>query len=74
MDNRRLSMSLDFLVLISDPRVRVWHKQYAAAGVVVWGIFSWHFLVFKKTRCVNATSYLSIVADFVHPVIITVCT
>lgn len=41
-------MSLDFLVLISDPRVRVWHKQHAAAGVVVWGIFSWHFLVFKK--------------------------
>ncbi|KAG1925100.1 hypothetical protein F2P79_025761 [Pimephales promelas] len=42
-------------------------------GVMVWGIFSWHSLgplVPIEHRC-NATAYLSIVADHVHPFMTT---
>ncbi len=41
----------------------------AVGGVMVWGIFSWHTLgplVLIEHR-LNATAYLSIVADHVHP-------
>ncbi len=67
----------------SDGRVRTWHKeqesmdpsclvstvQAGAGGVVVWGIFSWHTLgpLVPIEHCLNATAYLSIVADHVHP-------
>ncbi len=39
------------------------------AGVMVGGIFSWHTLgpLVPIEHCLNATAYLSIVADHVHP-------
>ncbi len=45
-----------------------------AGGVMVWGIFSWHTLgpLVPIEHCLNATVYLSIVADHVHPFMTTV--
>ncbi len=46
----------------------------AGGGVRVWGIFYWHTLgplVLIEHR-LNATAYLSIVADHVHPFMTTV--
>jgi len=46
----------------------------AGGGVMVWGMFSWHTsgpLVPIGHR-LNATAYLSIVSDHVHPVIATI--
>ncbi len=47
---------------------------HAAGGVMVWGIFSWHTLgpLVPIEQRLNATVYLSIVADHVHPFITTV--
>jgi len=51
---------------------------YHCAGVVVWGIFSWHTLgpLVPIGHCLNATSIayehtLSIVSDYVHPFMAT---
>ncbi len=43
-------------------------------GVMVWGIFSWHTLgpLVPIEHHLNATAYLSIVADHVHPFMTTV--
>ncbi len=43
-------------------------------GVIVWGIFSGHTLgsLVQIEHCLNATVYLSIVADHVHPFMTTV--
>jgi len=43
-------------------------------GVMVWGIFSWHTLgpLVPIEHCLNATAYLSIVSDHVHPFMTTV--
>ncbi len=43
-------------------------------GVMVWGIFSWHTLgtLVSIEHRLNATVYLSIVSDHVHPFITTV--
>ncbi len=43
-------------------------------AVMVWGIFSWHTLgpLVPIEHCLNATAYLSIVADHVHPFMTTV--
>ena len=66
----------------SDGRVRIWRKQHesmdpsclvstvqAGGGVMVWGICSWPnldpFVLIE--HCLNATAYLSIVDDYVHP-------
>ena len=40
-----------------------------AGGVMVWEIFPWHTLgpLVPSEHCLNATAYLSIVADHVHP-------
>ncbi len=77
-----------FLLRHSDGRVRIWCEQHdsmdpsclvstvQAAGVVmVWGIFSWHTLgpLVPTEHRLNATAYLSIVADHVHPFMTTVC-
>ena len=76
-----------FLLRHSDGRVRIWRQQHESmdpsclvstvqaggGGVMVWGIFSWHSLgplVPIEHRC-NATAYLSIVADHVHPFMTT---
>ncbi|KAG8571489.1 hypothetical protein GDO81_011667 [Engystomops pustulosus] len=76
-----------FLLRHSDGRVRIWCQQHESmdpscrvstvqaggGGVMVWGIFSWHSLgplVPIEHRC-NATAYLSIVADHVHPFMTT---
>ncbi|KAJ8417767.1 hypothetical protein AAFF_G00226100 [Aldrovandia affinis] len=44
-------------------------------GVMVWGMFSWHTLgpLIPIEHCLNATAYLSLVADCVHPFMVTVC-
>ncbi len=43
-------------------------------GVMVWGIFSWHTLdpLLQIEHRLNATAYLSIVVDHVHPFMTTV--
>ncbi len=76
-----------FLLRHSDGRVRIWHKEHesmdpsclvstvqAGGGVMVWGIFSWHTLgpLVPIEHRLNATAYLSIVADHVHPFMTTV--
>ncbi len=77
-----------FLLWHSDGRVRIWRKEHesmdpsclvstvqaSGGGVMVWGIFSWHTLdpLVPIEHCLNATAYLSIVADHVHPFMTTV--
>ncbi len=75
-------MSLDFCCNIQMVRVRIWRKEHesmdlslpclngqaAGGGVMVWGDI---FLVPIDHR-LNATVYLSIVADHVHPFMTTV--
>ncbi len=72
-----------FLLRHSDGRVRIWRKEHESmnpsclvstvhagwGGVMVWGIFSWHTLVplVPIEHYLNATAYLCIVADHVHP-------
>ncbi len=76
-----------FLLWHSDGRVRIWRKEHESmdpsclvstvqaggGGVMVWGIFSWHTLgpLVPIENCLNATAYLSIVADHVHPFMTT---
>ncbi len=77
-----------FLLRHSDGRVRIWRKEHesmdpsclvskvqaAAGGVMVWGIFSWQTLgpLVPIEHRLNATAYLSIVADHLHHFMITV--
>ncbi len=77
-----------FLLRHSDGWVRNWCKEHenmdpsclvsmvqaASGGVMVWGIFSWHTLglLVSIEHCLNTTAYLRIVADHVHPFMITV--
>ncbi len=72
-----------FLLQHSDGRVRICLKEHESMdpsclvstvraggdGVMVWGIFSWHTLgpLVPIEHCLNATAYLSIVADHVIP-------
>ncbi len=62
-----------------DPSYLVSTVQAAAAGggggVMVWGIFSLHTLgpLVPIEHNLNATAYLSIVADPFHPFMTTVC-
>uniref|UniRef100_A0AAY5LA27 Transposase Tc1-like domain-containing protein n=1 Tax=Esox lucius TaxID=8010 RepID=A0AAY5LA27_ESOLU len=75
-----------FLLRHSDGRVRIWRKKnenmdpsclvttvQAGAGVMVWGMFSWHTLgpLMPIGHCLNATAYLCIVSDHVHPFMTT---
>ncbi len=48
--------------------------QAGGGGLMVWGIFSWHTLgpLVPIENHLNATAYLSIVADHVHPFTTTV--
>ncbi len=58
-----------------DPSCLVSTVQAAGGGgVMVWGIFSWHTLgpLVPIDHRLNATVYLSIVADHVHPFMTTV--
>ncbi len=59
-----------------DPSCPVSTVQAAGGGVIVWGIFSWHTLglLVPIEHRLNATAYLSIVADHVHPFKTTVYT
>ncbi len=77
-----------FLLRHSDGRVRTRRKEHESmdpfclvstvqtcgGGVMVWGIFSWHTLgpLVPIEHRLNATVYLSIVADHVHPFMTTV--
>ncbi len=56
-----------------DPSCLVSTVQ-AGGGVMVWGIFSWHTLgpLVPIEHCLNATAYLRIAADHVHPFMTTV--
>ncbi len=72
-----------FLLRHSDVRVRILCKEHESTdpsclfstvqagggGVMVWGIFYWHTLgpLVPIEHRLNATAYLSIVADQVHP-------
>jgi len=53
-----------------DPSWLVTTVQAGGGGVMVWGMFSWHTLVPIGLR-LNATAYLSIVSDHVHPFMAT---
>ncbi len=57
-----------------DPSCLVSTVQASGGGVMVWGIFYWHTLgpLVPIEHRLNATAYLSIVADHVHPFITTV--
>jgi len=71
----------------SDGRVRIWRKQNenmdpsclvttvqaGGGGLMVWGMFSWHTLgpLVPIWHCLNATAYLNIVSDHVHPFMAT---
>ncbi len=59
-----------------DPSCLVSTVQAGGGGVMVWGIFSWHTLcpLVPIEHRLNATDYLSIVADHVHPFMTTVYT
>ncbi len=59
-----------------DPSCLVSTVQAGGGGVMVWGIFSWHTLglLVPIEHRLNATAYLSIVADHVHPFMTTVYT
>ncbi len=77
-----------FLLRHSEGRVRIWRKEHESmdpsclvstvqaggGGVMVWGIFSWHTLgpLVPIEYRLNATVYLSIAADHVHPFMTTV--
>ncbi len=57
-----------------DPSCLVSTVQAAGSGVMVWGLFSWYTLgpLVPIEHRLNATAYLSIVADHVHPFMTTV--
>ncbi len=57
-----------------DPPCFVSTVQAGSGGVMVWGIFSWHALgpFVPIEHRLNATAYLSIVADHVYPFMTTV--
>ncbi len=77
-----------FLLRHSDGRIRIWCKEHdsmgpsclvstvqaGGGGVMVWGMFSWHTLgiLVPIEHRLNATAYLSIVTDHVHPFMTTV--
>jgi len=70
-----------------DDRVRIWRNQIenidpsclvttvqaGCGGVMVWRMFSWHTLdpLVPIGHRLNATAYLSIVSDHVHPFMAT---
>nr|KAF6336825.1 hypothetical protein mMyoMyo1_012044 [Myotis myotis] len=70
----------------TDGRVRIWRKQHESmhptcmsttlqaggGSVMVWGMFSWHDLgpLIHVEQCLNSTTYQSIVADQVHPIML----
>ncbi len=59
-----------------DPSCLVSTVQAGGGGVMVWGMFSWHTLglLVPIEHRLNATAYLNIVADHVHPFMTTVYT
>uniref|UniRef100_A0AAY5L012 Transposase Tc1-like domain-containing protein n=1 Tax=Esox lucius TaxID=8010 RepID=A0AAY5L012_ESOLU len=58
-----------------DPSCLVTTVQAGGGGVMVWGMFSWHTLgpLVPIGHRLDATAYLSIVSDHVHPSITTMC-
>ncbi len=57
-----------------DPSCLVSTVRAGGGGVMVWGIFYWHTLgpLVPTEHHLNATAYLSIFADHVHPFMTTV--
>ncbi len=82
------SLKSQILLRHSDGRVRIWRKEHQnmdpsclvsrvqadGGSLMVWGIFSWHTLgpLVPIDHRLNATAYLSIVADHDHPFMTTV--
>jgi len=76
-----LDFHLDIQMVESEfvvNRMRTWihHAttvQAGGGGVMVWGTFSWHTLgpLVPIGHHLNATAYLSIVSDHVHPFMAT---
>nr|KAF6355158.1 hypothetical protein mMyoMyo1_011357 [Myotis myotis] len=80
------SDELCFQLHHADGRVRIWRKQHESmhptcmsttlqaggGSVMVWGMFSWHDLgpLIRVEQRLNSTTYLSIVADQVHPIML----
>uniref|UniRef100_A0A8C2EN69 Tc1-like transposase DDE domain-containing protein n=1 Tax=Cyprinus carpio TaxID=7962 RepID=A0A8C2EN69_CYPCA len=58
---------------VMDPSCLVTTVQAGGGGVMVWGMFSWHTLgpLVPIGHRLNATAYLSIVSDHVHPFMTT---
>ena len=58
---------------MTQPIPYVIKVQAGGGGVMVWGMFSWHTLglLIPINHHLNATAYLSIVADHVHPFMAT---
>jgi len=56
-----------------DPSCLDTTVQAGGGGVMVWVMFSWHTLgpLVPIGHCLNATAYLSIVSDHVHPFMAT---
>nr|KAF6369295.1 hypothetical protein mMyoMyo1_010662 [Myotis myotis] len=47
--------------------------QAGGGSVMVWGMFSWHDLgPLIRVECLNSTTYLSIIGDQVHPIMLMV--
>ncbi len=70
-------MSLDFccdIQMVGSESGNMKATVQTGGGVMVWGIFSWHTLdpLVPVEHRFNATAYLSIVADHVHPFMTTV--
>jgi len=57
-----------------DPSCLATTVQAAGGGVMVWGMFSWYTLgpLVPIGHGLNATDYLSIVTDHVHPFMATI--
>ncbi len=68
------SRRLHRVPLLSAKKSLVSSVQAGGGGAMVWGIFSWHTLdpLVPIEHRLNATAYLSIVADHVHPFMTTV--
>ncbi len=66
----------EFGVKNMDPSCLVSTIQAGGGGVIVWGMFSWHTLgpLAPIEHSINATAYLTIVADHVHLFMTTVYT
>nr|KAF6310702.1 hypothetical protein mMyoMyo1_008760 [Myotis myotis] len=88
LEKSHVSNESRFQLHHADGRVRIWQKQHESmhptcmnttlqaigGSVMVWGMFSWHDLgsLIHVEQHLNSTTYLSIIADQVHPIMLMV--